>query len=424
MKGWKPIAVKELIAAGILEIGDGYRAKNSELDTTGLPFARAGNINNGFLFDDADLLSLKSVLKAREKVSCVNDCVITTKGTFGRVGYVRFNTRQFVYSPQLCYWRSKENQKLNPRFLFYWLQGPDFLTQAHTIKSSTDMADYANLTDQRAMDIHLPPLTIQRNIAAVLSAYDDLIENNNRRIAILEKMAEELYREWFVRLRFPGHEKVKIVKGVPEGWEVIELNKLAKETSKSTKPGTHLEGRYYLPMDLLQQRHFNPESHQDYEEAQSSLVTFQKNDIIFGAMRPYLHKVCIAPFDGITRTTCFVIRPSNDVYYSYLYLLLFQNSTIEYASLICNGADRPYVIWNKAFERMFVFKPSEEIVRLFEKLVRPLLSKISGSYFYLQALKSARDRLLIRLMSGKIDVEDLDIQFPASMKEEKGVARV
>jgi type I restriction enzyme S subunit len=73
-------------------------------------------------------------------------------------------------------------------------------------------------------NIELPLIPVQRKIAAVLSAYDDLIENNNRRIAILERMAEELYREWFVRLRFPGHEKAKIVKGVPEGWEVKKLS--------------------------------------------------------------------------------------------------------------------------------------------------------------------------------------------------------
>jgi type I restriction enzyme S subunit len=270
--------------------------------------------------------------------------------------------------------------------------------------------------------ISLPPLPIQRKISAVLSAYDDLIENNNRRIAILEKMAEELYREWFVRLRFPGHEQVKIVKGVPEGWEVVELCKVAKEVSKSTKLGLHLENRLYLPIDLLQQKHFNPESHLGFEEAQSSLVTFNKGDILFGAMRPYLHKVCIAPFDGITRTTCFVLSPIETRYYSYLYLLLFQASSIEHATLICNGSDRPYVIWNKSFEKMPVFKPSREIVGKYDDIVRPLLTKISSSYFYIQNLKQTRDRLLSRLMSGKIDVGKLDIHFPASMQEEVAVS--
>jgi type I restriction enzyme S subunit len=74
------------------------------------------------------------------------------------------------------------------------------------------------------LDIPLPPFPIQKKIAAVLSAYDDLIENNNRRIAILEKMAEEIYREWFVRIRFPGHEKATFHKGIPEGWESKRFN--------------------------------------------------------------------------------------------------------------------------------------------------------------------------------------------------------
>jgi type I restriction enzyme S subunit len=307
------------------------------------------------------------------------------------------------------------NKNVDRQYLYYCL-----ITFIKSFNSISYGAAIQNINTDilRNTEIPLPPPPIQRKIAAVLSAYDDLIENNNRRIAILEKMAEELYREWFVRLRFPGHEKTKIVKGVPEGWEVVELNKIADEVSKSTKPGIHLENRYYLPIDLLQQKHFNPESHLSYEEAQSSLVTFQKGDILFGAMRPYLHKVCIAPFDGITRTTCFVIRSLDHYFYSYLYLLLFQNSSIEYANNICNGADRPYVVWNKSFERMFVFKPHETIVEKFDSIVYPLIQKVSESYFLLQTLRTSRERLLSRLMSGKIDVENLDIQFPDSMKEE------
>ncbi len=94
----------------------------------------------------------------------------------------------------------------------------------------------------KQIKIPLPPLPIQRKIAAILSAYDELIENNNRRIAILEKMAEEIYREWFIRLRFPGHEKVKVVKGVPEGWEVKKIKNIVDR-----KPF----GRIYREGELL-----------------------------------------------------------------------------------------------------------------------------------------------------------------------------
>jgi type I restriction enzyme S subunit len=88
------------------------------------------------------------------------------------------------------------------------------------------MADYTSLTDQRAMSITAPRIKVQKQIAAFLSAYDDLIENNKRRIALLEKMAEEVYREWFVRMRFPRHEKVKFVKGVPVDWEYKSINNM------------------------------------------------------------------------------------------------------------------------------------------------------------------------------------------------------
>lgn len=90
-----------------------------------------------------------------------------------------------------------------------------------------------------------PPLPIQRKVSAVLSAYDDLIENNNRRIALLEKMAEELYREWFVRMRFPGYEKVKIVKGVPKGWKVKQLREIVELAyGKALKEEDRIEGNF------------------------------------------------------------------------------------------------------------------------------------------------------------------------------------
>lgn len=266
--------------------------------------------------------------------------------------------------------------------------------------------------------IPLPPPQVQRKIAAILSAYDELIENNKRRIALLEKMAEEIYREWFVRLRFPGHEKVKRRKGVPDGWQVQELKEVAIEDGKSTRPGTHLAERFYLPLDLLTTKEILPAGHADYTEAQSSLVTFEKNDFLFGAMRPYQHKVAIAPFHGITRTTCFVIRPKIEHAWSWLFLTLFQPASVDYASLICNGSDRPYAVWNKGMERMKLLRPDDRLLEKFETIARPILDAIVSMYFVQKKLTACRDMLLPRLISGRLSVEHLDIQFPSGMAEE------
>lgn len=351
-----------------------------------------------------------------------NDLIIAmTEQTYGLLGSPALipENNKYLHNQRLGKFELLRNNQVSVFFLYYLFHIKGLRDEISNTASGTKIRHTAPERISK-IKIPLPPLPIQKKIAAVLSAYDDLIENNNRRIALLEKMAEELYREWFVRLRFPGHDNVKIIKGVPEGWEVVELNQIASETSISTKSGINLADRYYLPIDLLQQKHFNPNSHLTYDYAQSSLVKFNKGDILFGAMRPYLHKVCIAPFNGITRTTCFVIRPKKENYYSYLYLLLFQNSTIDFSTLICNGADRPYVVWNNAFEKMLVFKPTENLVFDFNKLIKPIIMNISRKYFLLNKLKEIRDRLLSRLMSGKIDTENLDIRFPKSMMEEEG----
>src|SRR3990172_9130289 len=142
---------RELLDAGVLAIGDGYRAKNAELSTEGIPFARAGNVNGRFRFEDADYFPLADLHKVGDKISRLGDVVFTSKGTVGRIAFVREDTQQFVYAPQLCYWRSLDRAKIDPVFLFYWMQGDEFREQFDSVKGQTDMADYVSLKDQRNM---------------------------------------------------------------------------------------------------------------------------------------------------------------------------------------------------------------------------------------------------------------------------------
>lgn len=423
MKGWKLYKNSELITAGILEIGDGYRAKNTELGNIGLPFARAGNINNGFHFEDADLLIPKSVEKAKGKISCLNDCVITTKGTFGRVAYVNKNVSKFVYSPQLCFWRSRKYKILSPRFLFYWLQGPDFLNQAYQIKSSTDMADYASLTDQRRMTMFLPNSDIQRKIATVLSAYDDLIENNNRRIAILEKMAEELYREWFVRLRFPGHEKTKIIKGIPEGWELQIVDKtfefLGGGTPSTSVANYWQEGTidWYSPTDLTaSEAIFSFGSKQRITEEglnRSSARLFPAYSIMMTS-RATIGQISINTTSAATNQGFITCIPNKKAPLCYLFYWLKLNK--DYFVQLSNGATFLELTKGR-FKKVYILIPSQIILKQFESKIQPIFNTIEKLLLANDKLTLSRDKLLSRLMSGKIDLENLDIQFPASMQE-------
>ena len=193
-----PRSTGDLIAEGSLSIGDGYRAKNSELSTSGLPFARAGNIDGGFQFDDADRFPEQDLAKVGDKVSQPSDVVFTSKGTVGRLAFVRETTPRFVYAPQLCFWRSLAPDVIDARWLYYWMCGSEFTQQISGVKGQTDMADYVSLTDQRQMAITLPPTSIQRAIAGVLGALDDKIDQNRRAARALERLAHTIFRAWFV----------------------------------------------------------------------------------------------------------------------------------------------------------------------------------------------------------------------------------
>ena len=195
---WSQYQVSDLIANRALVVGDGYRAKNEELSDSGLPFARAGNINDGFHFDDAGCFPEHDLQKVGNKISRPGDVVFTSKGTVGRFAFVRDDTPHFVYSPQLCFWRSQDRNVLDPRFLSFWMSSREFFVQFSGVAGQTDMAEYVSLTDQRRMHITLPPVSEQRAIAHILGTLDDKIELNRRMNDTLEAMARALFKSWFV----------------------------------------------------------------------------------------------------------------------------------------------------------------------------------------------------------------------------------
>ena len=257
---WHKYDVSALISEKILVIGDGYRAKNTELSTVGIPFARAGNIRDGFQFSDADHFPEDQLHKVGEKISRPGDTVFTSKGTVGRFAFVTNDTPRFVYSPQLSFWRSVDTNVIEPRFLHYWMAGGEFYAQYKSVAGQTDMAEYVSLRDQRRMYITLPPLPEQRAIAHVLGKLDDKIELNRRMNETLEEMAWALFKSWFVdfdpvrakmegRWRrneslpglpadlydlFPDRLVPSELGEIPEGWEVGVLDNMIELLSGGT----------------------------------------------------------------------------------------------------------------------------------------------------------------------------------------------
>jgi type I restriction enzyme S subunit len=171
----------DLMERGVLEIGDGYRAKLEELGGDGPFFLRAGLlVGQGFDWASAERFRADVFPKVRSKIGQPGDTMVTTKGnSVGRTAYVPPGAPEFVYSPHLSYWRSADSSRLSSGFLRYWSRSREFLAQLEAMAHGTDMAPYLSLADQRRLHISLPPIFIQEAIAEVLGSLDDKIAVND-----------------------------------------------------------------------------------------------------------------------------------------------------------------------------------------------------------------------------------------------------
>jgi type I restriction enzyme S subunit len=192
----------------------------------GVPVIRGVNLTGGrhLLEDDFVFVSEQKLQRdLSTNVAHRGDVVFTQRGTLGQVSIIPNNSlfSEYVIS-QSQMKLSVDPGKADSRFIYYWFTARETVEKLISRNSSSGVP-HINLTVLRNFEVPVPPLQVQQRIAIILSAYDDLIGNNRRRIALLEEAARQLYKEWFVRFRFPGHEHVKIFDGVPEGWGVKAL---------------------------------------------------------------------------------------------------------------------------------------------------------------------------------------------------------
>ena len=387
---------------------DGDRGKNypsnGELTSSvSCLFLNTGNVTkNGFNFEKCQFITAEKDSLLRKGKLRHGDVVLTTRGTLGNVGFfsnklpyhsVRINSGMLIL---------RASAEFDPRFLFYAVQSPMFQAQINGVKTGSAQPQLP-LKTLKEMKVSFPSREGQERIAGVLSAYDELIENNRRQIKLLEEAAQRLYKEWFIDLKFPGHETTPIVDGLPEGWKYGILDDLLDECG--ARMGMHEREMFehYLPIDSLPSKSFTCWESRPICEAESSLLAFKENDFIFGAMRPYFHKVVVAPYAGITRSTCFVLC-SRDAMASYFaYMSLFWEQTIRYATSISVGTTMPYVRWSD-LKRMKLVIPRQDVQRSYSSMVASVFEEILVLEKHIATAREARDRLLPKLMSGEIEV--------------------
>ncbi len=266
-----------------------------------------------------------------------------------------------------------------------------------------------NKTAFSAVQLPVHPLSAQRKIASILSAYDDLIENNLRRIQILEEMARLVYREWFVHFRFPGHESVRMVDSplgkIPEGWEVSWLGGLAEEQRRAVDPALLEPEVPYVGLEHIPRRSVALREWGQANDAHSTKYEFRKGEILFGKIRPYFHKVAVVPMQGICSTDAIVISAKRRAWFPLILSCVASDDFIAYATQTSSGTKMPRANWSVLVEYPIALPPWSLLVR-FNSFMETVLAELHNLTYRNRSLRTTRDLLLPRLISGQLDVSD------------------
>lgn len=352
----------------------------------GMPFLQ-GNRTFGDLYPTFDTYTTNPTKTAK-----AGDIVMSVRAP---VGDLNITPVDMCLGRGVCALRMKNG---NQSYLFYLLK--------HNVKTLINRESGTGFGSVNYKDIASLVVDYeeneeeQRRIGQFLWDIDQKIETNKAINNNLQHQAKALFQDWFVDFAPFG--------GVmPSDWKNGKLKDVLRLKRNAIKAGED-PSLPYLPIDIIPMNKFAVTDFKPNSEAQSSLITFDRDDIVIGAMRVYFHRVICAPCKGITRTTCFTLAPFDTAYLSFALLCCDQNSSIDYAQTTSKGSTMPYAVWEGGLGDMDILIPTREIALKFNELVLPMLRIIQSSYFENHHLRTVRDNLLTKLLSGEIDVSEIE----------------
>ena len=414
-KTWE---IKELNKV-VLDIID-YRGKTprklgDNWSESGIIALSAMNVKQGQLvnLEKAKFVSDELYQKWMKSEVTKGDILMTSEAPLGETYLVRDN-KKICLSQRLFCIRANPDVIL-PRFLFYFFNSPVTRKQIDLRATGTTVLGIRQ-SDLRETPIIVPPVETQRKIAAILSAYDDLIENNTRRIKILEDMAQTLYQEWFVHFRFPGHESVPMVESplgsIPQEWEVVSASEAIFVNPKTSVPRDTIKP--FVPMKSATEHSMLITEIE--EKTGNSGAKFKNGDTLFARITPCLENgrtgfVQFLPNDDEVAfgSTEFIVLRSKTLNPYFVYLLAQTRDFRENAIKSMTGATGRQRVLNECFDDYFLPNPNREMLSQFEITIAPLFKKVQNLSEKNANLRQTRDLLLPKLISGEIDVSELDI---------------
>ena len=364
----------------------------SERITQGVPFYCSKEIIKKFNGEDVtecDYISEDLYKKVSNEfgVPKENDLLITTRGTIG-IPYLYKRTDRFYFADGNLTWIKDFDSNLYSKFLYYWFQSYEGRKKFEALAKGTAQKAVP-ISGIKTLEIELPSLKDQKRIVDILSAYDDLIENNQKQIKLLEEAAQRLYKEWFVDLHFPGHENTKIVDGVPEGWIKEKIGKIIKKVHRTKQiVASEYKDEGSIPI-VDQSRAFVAGYTNDLE----ARVDFGIPIIVFGD-HTRIVKLIQFPFAKGADGTQLIISDCLEMPQRLLYCSIMNVDLSNYH----------YARHFKYLKEEKIMIPTVKVANEFENNVTGIFSKIQNCRDEIIRCQKTRDLLLPKLMSGEVEV--------------------
>ena len=390
------------------EVTSSKRIFFSEYVDSGVPFYRSKEIiesSNGQAISEPLFISQEKYdeIKNHFGVPQSGDMLLTSVGTIG-VPYIVREKDYFYFKDGNLTWFRNFSDELDSKYLYFWVkssEGQSVLNNT-TIGSSQKALTIASL---KGLEIPCPPSPVQKRIVEFLAGYDDLIENNQKQIKLLEEAAQRLYKEWFVDLRFPGHETTPIVDGIPQGWERMVLSEVTSVLKRGISPKYSDNGKYSVInqkcirssiMDISESRRQEKEYVPTLNLQDSDTVICSTGTGTLGRVGRVYGDYPNTTFDSHVT----LVRAKENP--NYIYHVV--KSQQEYLMGMGRGSTNQQELYRDVIERLVVLCPSQDILLKADRVLNAIHCKIKAVYLQNNLLVESRDRLLPKLISGELEV--------------------
>ena len=379
---------QEYVLEDVIEIFIDYRGKTPKKSESGIPLVTAKIVKSGRILEPNEFIAVEDYDSwMRRGLPEIDDIVLTTEAPLGEIALIKDSN--VALAQRIITLRGKHHLVYNP-FLKYYFQSRNGQYELQSRASGTTVFGI-KATVLKKVPVILPPLPEQKAIASVLSSLDDKIDLLHRQNKTLEAMAETLFRQWFVE---EAH----------EDWEEGCLGDISDNIRNSVNHVGIPLGTVYVGLEHIDRKSIPLNKFGHSDNLQSNKYRFQENDILFGKLRPYFHKITFAPFSGVCSTDILVIRAKNQKLFNFCLFAFYQADVVEYANLGSEGTRMPRTNWN-TLKQYSILIPDESLLDKYNQIVTPSITKIKQNQTQIQTLEKLRDTLLPKLMNGEVRVE-------------------